>query len=213
MLIPAALVGVVGVFVTTCQGGGVTDTVAMAPAPLVPTPTVGAPAPVVTAPASDSKPPIDSVPPVSAALRTPAEPTSPAPPSPAPPSRVEPPARPAAPAAPEVAPEPAPAAPAPRLSGLRMRPPILVGAESADAVYALFESRRGALTRCRSDRDEVAYVILFPQNGAIGLARSDPNVPNSETDAAACVASAFRGQPIGGGGIVRVAVELGARGG
>lgn len=203
MLIPAALVGVVGVFVTTCQGDGVTDTVAMAPASAVPAPMVGAPAPVVTAPVSDSKPPIDSVPPVSTALRTPVEPA-------APPSRVEPPARPS-PVEPPAVPTPT-AAPTPRRSSsLRLRPPRVVGEIETEPVYELFETRRGPLERCRGDADQVAHVSLILGNGRVSLARSNPNVDGSDTEAAQCVANVFRNAPLAGSGILMIEVELGAR--
>ena len=215
LAIPAVLLGTIAIFVGTCSGG--------APSELAAAPTVGVSdviAPAVVTP-----------PPSSANLAiTPSAPTEPKPPIAGEPGFVPPAASgaPPSPTAPTDVAATSPAAPPSTIvpptpptaafrRDVRMREPEVVAAVdpvAVDDLYALFESRRAALQRCRGASDQVAHVSLHYHQGRMSLARSNPNVDGSDTEAARCVANVLRGgAPLSrGNGIVMLAVELAAEG-
>ncbi len=232
LVIPAMLLGTIAVFVGTCSGGAPSE-IAAAPA-VVPSDVV---APTVVTPSNalpssalpSSAVPSSAVP--SSASTASVAPTEPKPPIPGEPGFAPPAASDAPPAAPNaptsVVPGVVPATPPPSAAvpptpmafrrDIRMREPEVVAAVdpvSVDDIHALFESRRAALQRCRGSSDQVAHVSLIYHQGRISIARSNPNVDGSDTEAARCVANALRGgAPLSrGNGIVMMAVELAAEG-
>lgn len=111
----------------------------------------------------------------------------------------------------------APAVPAPDSQpggrGVRWREPRIVGQLDPSGVHSMLEARRAQLQRCRQERDTVAYVNLMFGFGRVLLARSNPNVEGSETEAARCVANVMQRQPslAGDNGIASIEVELAGR--
>jgi hypothetical protein len=205
LLIPSALLGTVGVFVTTCQGKPEPTAMVAAPA-LSPPSVVPAALPsagTTTSVVAHDKPPLEPAQ---------VERVSPPEPSRAPAARVEP-TEPRAPVAEPPAAELARTMDDGRERQVRMREPRVVGRDvRAEDVHALFAARRAALSRCRETEDTVAHVSLHVANGRIGLARSNPNVAGSDTEAARCVANVLReGPPPSGHGILMLEVVLPAR--
>jgi len=237
LVVPTLLLGTIAIFVGTCSGGAPSG-IAAAPtvgaadvvAPTMVTPPSSAIPATARSAASEPKPPMPGEPgfvppaasgaPPESQTSPPSSPTLVVPPA-APPSAVVPAAPPPSavvPAAPPSAVVPTPTVPTPTFRrDVRMREPTVLAAVdpvAVDDLYALFESRRGALQRCRGPEDQVAHVSMHYHQGRIALARSNPNVEGSDTEAARCVANALRGgAPLArGNGIVSIAVELAADG-
>lgn len=219
VLVPLVLLGSITVFVGTCSGGiDSTPQVAAVPGP------VGAPMPpssergavVVTPPTTEAKPPLPGEvaagsPPIPSG-GTLVEPTTVA----SEPTTVA--APPTTPPSPTASTTPPAAATSPPTAAfgrdVRLREPRVVGDVDPELVHGLFDARRASLQRCRGQRDEVAYVSLMFAGGRISMARSNPNVDGSDTEAARCVANVMRGgDPFPSGhGIVMIEVELAAEG-
>jgi serine/threonine-protein kinase len=233
LVVPTLLLGTIAIFVGTCSGGapsglaaaptvGVSDVVA----PTIVTPPSSAMPAIAPTAGSEPKPPMPGEPgfvspaasgaPPSSQTSAPSSPTLVVPPA-APPSAVVPPAAPPSAVVPTPT-VPTPTVPTPTFRrDVRMREPTVLAAVdpvAVDDLYTLFESRRGAIQRCRGPEDQVAHVSLHYHQGRISLARSNPNVDGSDTEAARCVANALRGgAPLArGNGIVSIAVELAADG-
>lgn len=99
------------------------------------------------------------------------------------------------------------------VNGIRMREPTVVGDVMVGEVYDRFRAVRGAMDRCRTDREELVFVQLHVHEGRITLAGPSPLRPSTDPDAARCAANVMKDPgPLGSGqGIVTVGFDLGPR--
>ena len=99
------------------------------------------------------------------------------------------------------------------VNGIRMREPTVVGDVMVGEVADRFRAVRGAMDRCRTDREELVFVQLHVHEGRITLAGPSPLRPSTDPDAARCAANVMRDPgPLGSGqGIVTVGFDLAPR--